>query len=102
MMPDECASIRSIARWVLPVFVGPRTALTRGAKPESRPGMGGCLGVAPRNASGSARLCLTVCRPGLLPHGTWFCSGAMRGADLKQLWQYGVSLEDRNQAQSFG
>jgi len=26
----------------------------------------------------------------------------MRGADLKQLWRYGVSLEDRNQAQSFG
>src|SRR5579871_1070737 len=28
MMPDECASIRSIARWVLPVLVGPSTAVT--------------------------------------------------------------------------
>src|SRR5262245_51969177 len=27
-MPDECASIRSIARWVLPVLVGPSTAVT--------------------------------------------------------------------------
>ena len=47
MMPEACASMRSMARWVLPVFVGPRTALTRGAKPESKPGMGkmvGCCG----------------------------------------------------------
>src|ERR1700761_3130417 len=28
MMPDECASIRSIARWVFPVLVGPSTAVT--------------------------------------------------------------------------
>src|ERR1700728_621259 len=28
MMPDECASMRSIARWVLPVLVGPSTAVT--------------------------------------------------------------------------
>src|SRR5262249_15264986 len=28
MMPDEWASIRSIARWVLPVLVGPSTAVT--------------------------------------------------------------------------
>src|ERR1041385_2697806 len=28
MMPDEWASIRSIARWVLPVLVGPGTAVT--------------------------------------------------------------------------
>src|ERR1700681_1623861 len=28
MTPDECASIRSIARWVLPVLVGPSTAVT--------------------------------------------------------------------------
>ena len=27
-MPEECASIRSIARWVLPVLVGPSTAVT--------------------------------------------------------------------------
>jgi len=26
-MPEECPHIRSIAKWVLPVFVGPRTAL---------------------------------------------------------------------------
>ena len=26
--PDECASIRSSARWVLPVLVGPSTAVT--------------------------------------------------------------------------
>src|SRR5690349_3715329 len=28
MTPDECANIRSIARWVLPVLVGPSTAVT--------------------------------------------------------------------------
>src|ERR1700759_2791548 len=28
MIPDECASIRSIARCVLPVLVGPSTAVT--------------------------------------------------------------------------
>src|ERR1700739_3137017 len=28
MIPDECASIRSMARWVLPVLVGPSTAVT--------------------------------------------------------------------------
>src|SRR6185312_12986571 len=28
MIPLECASIRSIARWVLPVLVGPSTAVT--------------------------------------------------------------------------
>src|ERR1700738_4502299 len=28
MMPEECATIRSIARWVLPVLVGPSTAVT--------------------------------------------------------------------------
>ena len=27
-MPEECASIRSMARWVLPVLVGPSTAVT--------------------------------------------------------------------------
>jgi hypothetical protein len=27
-MPDECPSMRSIARWVLPVLVGPSTAVT--------------------------------------------------------------------------
>src|SRR4051812_27925175 len=53
MMPEAWASIRSMARWVLPVFVGPRTALTRGAKPKSEPGMARCLGVVLRNASAS-------------------------------------------------
>ena len=52
MMPEACASMRSMARWVLPVFVGPRTALTRAVKPESKPGMGRWLDVAARNASG--------------------------------------------------
>src|SRR5487761_2197458 len=28
MIPEECASIRSIARWVLPGLVGPSTAVT--------------------------------------------------------------------------
>src|SRR6204780_3908285 len=35
MTPDECASIRSMARWVLPVLVGPSTAVT--PKPGARP-----------------------------------------------------------------
>src|SRR5436305_8092220 len=35
MMPVECASIRSIARWVLPVLVGPSTAVT--PAPGARP-----------------------------------------------------------------
>jgi len=34
MTPDECASIRSMARWVLPVLVGPSTAVT--PKPGAR------------------------------------------------------------------
>src|ERR1700686_904444 len=34
MTPEECASIRSIARWVLPVLVGPSTAVT--PKPGAR------------------------------------------------------------------
>src|ERR1700712_792172 len=33
--PEECASIRSIARWVLPVLVGPSTAVT--PAPGARP-----------------------------------------------------------------
>ena len=36
MMPEECESIRSIARWVLPVFVGPKTAVTRVALSAGR------------------------------------------------------------------
>src|SRR6478672_5836361 len=28
MTPDECPSMRSIARWVFPVLVGPSTAVT--------------------------------------------------------------------------
>ena len=28
-MPERCASIRSIAKWVLPVLVGPRMAIMR-------------------------------------------------------------------------
>src|ERR1700734_1051481 len=35
MIPDECASIRSMARWVLPVLVGPSTAVT--PAPGARP-----------------------------------------------------------------
>src|SRR5579875_2485221 len=31
-MPLRCASMRSIARYVFPVFVGPRTATSRGAE----------------------------------------------------------------------
>src|SRR3954451_24346602 len=40
MTPEECASIRSIARWVLPVLVGPSTAVTPlpGARPFEKPG----------------------------------------------------------------
>src|SRR4051794_31584033 len=40
MTPEECASIRSIARWVLPVLVGPSTAVTPlpGARPLEKPG----------------------------------------------------------------
>ena len=37
-MPEECASIRSMARWVLPVLVGPSTAVTPapGARSEAK------------------------------------------------------------------
>src|ERR1700733_10086673 len=35
MTPEECASSRSMARWVLPVLVGPSTAVT--PKPGARP-----------------------------------------------------------------
>src|SRR4051812_43645579 len=38
MTPEECATIRSIARWVLPVLVGPSTAVT--PKPGARPSEG--------------------------------------------------------------
>src|ERR1039458_4083486 len=52
MMPDACASMRSIARWVFPVLVGPRTAFTwwpnRGV---ANPDMRGWLYVAARKAS---------------------------------------------------
>src|SRR5665213_3011408 len=41
MMPEAWASSRSIARCVLPVFVGPRTALTRAANPDMRKMFGG-------------------------------------------------------------
>src|SRR5215472_13124099 len=34
-MPDACPSIRSTARWVLPVLVGPRTAMSREASPRA-------------------------------------------------------------------
>src|ERR1051326_5338842 len=34
-MPEECPSIRSMARWVLPVLVGPSTAVT--PAPRRRP-----------------------------------------------------------------
>src|SRR5712691_13501169 len=36
-MPEECASMRSMARWVLPVLVGPSTAVTPAPRsPECR------------------------------------------------------------------
>src|SRR6266568_5093877 len=35
MIPDECASIRSIARCVLPVLVGPNTAVTPAPRARS-------------------------------------------------------------------
>src|ERR1700704_4556146 len=37
MTPEECASIRSIARWVLPVLVGPSTAVTPAPGARSLP-----------------------------------------------------------------
>src|ERR1700760_101813 len=42
MIPDECASMRSIARWVLPVLVGPSTAVTPapGARSLANPVVG--------------------------------------------------------------
>src|SRR5512146_321229 len=39
-MPDECASMRSMARWVLPVLVGPSTAVT--PAPRARAPRTGC------------------------------------------------------------
>jgi hypothetical protein len=33
-MPDEWPSNRSMARWVLPVLVGPSTAFTREGNPD--------------------------------------------------------------------
>src|SRR2546421_12013722 len=37
MMPEECPSMRSMARWVLPVLVGPSTAVTPAPRaPELR------------------------------------------------------------------
>src|SRR6185295_14402356 len=72
MTPDECASIRSMARWVLPVLVGPSTAVTavprlrapRGAGDENEiaisfPGWG-----APASAAGplSVPQCVTLRR----------------------------------------
>src|SRR5258705_9877759 len=33
MIPDEWASMRSMARWVLPVLVGPSTAVTPAPRP---------------------------------------------------------------------
>src|SRR5437764_8267947 len=41
MMPEECASIRSIAKWVLPVLVGPSTAVTPAPGARSLPNEGG-------------------------------------------------------------
>src|SRR5690349_16385466 len=34
-MPERCASMRSIARWVLPVLVGPSTAVRRPERPNA-------------------------------------------------------------------
>ena len=41
MTPVSCATMRSMARWVLPVFVGPSTAVT--SRPERMSGSV-CLG----------------------------------------------------------
>src|SRR6201996_9458318 len=40
-MPEECASRRSIARWVLPVLVGPSTAVTPAPGARSLENKGG-------------------------------------------------------------
>ena len=34
-MPEACPSMRSTAKCVLPVFVGPRTAMSREASPRA-------------------------------------------------------------------
>src|ERR1700728_1473825 len=41
MRPDECASIRSIARCVFPVLVGPSTAVTPAPRARSSRSAGG-------------------------------------------------------------
>src|SRR5882757_8757627 len=47
MMPEEWPSMRSMARWVLPVLVGPRTAVT----PRARIGGGSTVGIIKGNGS---------------------------------------------------
>ena len=60
MIPEAWASIRSIARCVLPVLVGPRTAFTRGRNPREHDPMvevatcGRCLGLSARALQASA------------------------------------------------
>src|SRR5262245_38901115 len=39
-MPDECPSMRSMARWVLPVLVGPSTAVTPAPRGRASRGAG--------------------------------------------------------------
>src|ERR1700759_3723769 len=59
MTPDECASRRSIARWVLPVLVGPSTAVT------PLPGARSCArskGEAAERGEKAIRYCEFVCR----------------------------------------
>src|SRR5579863_102950 len=41
MIPDECASIRSMARWVFPVLVGPSTAVTPAPRVRASRSAGG-------------------------------------------------------------
>src|SRR4051794_17555426 len=53
MAPLAWASMRSMARWVLPVLVGPSTALTREGKPSMPKG----LGLDRPNASAPAKAC---------------------------------------------
>src|SRR5437899_3152262 len=62
MIPEACASMRSMARWVLPVLVGPRTAFTRypsigeAGDEAATPAMREWLGLGRVKASGKGGL----------------------------------------------
>src|SRR6187401_3561264 len=81
-MPDECASMRSIARWVLPVLVGPSTAVT--PVPRAR---------ASRLLGEENEIAISVPGEGKgpPPFPSLFCTTMRRG---KSLWlSCGTSLE---------